>query len=181
MIRREAVLGAVVLVLVAGCSAGAAPDDERSAQVSPAPVSDHRAELAHDGEVLGQLFQVPDDAVGVSRTQQATGTDTPDGWQVQGFTSVTAAGLLRAGAHQVHVACVGTGSLTVLTRPAAGTTTASSPASTAVDAEASSVLDCAPDGVVDVRDLTVAAGDSAVETVVRPAEGTVAVLGYALT
>lgn len=170
-----------MLVLVAGCSAGAAPDGERDAPVSPAPVSDHRAELAHDGEVLAQLFQVPGDAVGVSRTKEATGTDTPDGWQVQGFTSVTGAGLVRAGAHQVHVACVGTGSLTVLTRPAGGTNDAPSPASTPVDPEASSVVDCAPDGVVDVRDVTVAAGDPGLETVVRPAEGTVAVVGYALT
>ncbi|GAB3451347.1 hypothetical protein AB1207_03280 [Kineococcus endophyticus] len=181
MIRRGAAVGAVVLVLVAGCSAGAAPDGRHDAQVGTPPVSDHRAELAHDGEVLGQVFQVPADAVGVSRTQVPTGSDTPDGWQVEGFTSVTGADLVPVGAHQVHVACVGTGSLTVLTRPAAGTTASPSPASAPVDPQASSVVGCAPDGVVDVHDLTVAAEDPGVETVVRPAEGTVAVLGYALT
>lgn len=181
MIRRGVVVGVVVLVLVTGCSAGAPPDGGRSAETSTAPVSDHGAELARDGQRLQQLFQVPVDAVGVSRTQEPTGTDTPDGWQVRGFTSVTGAGLIPVGPHQVHVACVGTGSLTVLTRRAAGTTATPSAASTPVDMASTSVLDCAPDGALDVRDVTVAAGDPGLETVVRPAEGTVAVVGYALT
>ena len=174
--------GLVVAAQLTACTTGDTSDGAHEAsRTSAAPASEHRDELARDGQALQQVFQVPSDAVGVSYSQIATGIDTPEGWQVQGFTAVTGFDVARAGTHYVHVACAGTGKLTVTARRAEGTAAAPSPASTTTGPTTSLDLDCTSGGVSQTADFSLVEGDPGVEVVVVPAVGTVAMAGYAIS
>jgi hypothetical protein len=172
-------LGLLPGALVAGltaCSPAAAedatPPGTSTTRNTTTVVPDHANEIAADQEALKAALPTASDVErGVSGF--TTGTDTPDGWQVQSRHDSVGREVAATGSRQVRIVCAGRGTLRV------SITVRTAQGAEAVQPTTSAA--CTPEAATAWTSFSVAEGGAGLDVVVTPDAGTVAAAGCTVT
>ena len=172
-------LGLLPGALVAGlaaCSPAAAEDASPSSagttQNITSGVADHAGEIAADQEALKVALPTPSD-IKWGASGFTTGTDTPDGWQVQSRHDSVSQKVATTGSRQVQIMCAGRGALQVsITVHTAEGVEAVQPVTAAA---------CTPQTTTSWTSFSVTEGDAGIDVVITPDADTVAAVGYTIT
>lgn len=157
----------------AGAVAGGATTSSTGRVVGTATAaSNHEAEIAADQAAVKAALPAPSDikwgSVGFT-----TGTDTPDGWQVQNQHDDITQKIATTGSRQVQIVCAGRGSLQVsISVRAADGAQVSQPVTSAP---------CSPEATTSWTSFSVAEGDQGIDVIITPDADTVAAAGYTVT
>lgn len=139
---------------------------------TPVAVSDHEAEIAADQQALKAALPAPSD-IKWGSSGFTTGTDTPDGWQVQNQHDSVSQTVATTGSRQMQIVCAGKGTLRVsITVHTADGVEATQPTTSA---------SCRPEAATSSASFSLAQGDQGVDVVITPETDTVAAAGYTIT
>ena len=175
-----AVLLTGVALLVAACSDGAdshppmQPTTTRSSVMEPTGpgVGDHAAEIA-EYRSAAQSALPSRTGVVFGSSDIVTGSDTPQGWQVQNQRGSSFGQGAAVGSRQLELVCAGRGKVdvSVTVRTGQGDEVSVVPVPTT----------CSAQGSTSQVSFQIGADDEGFDVDVVPAEGAVAVLGYDVT